>query len=84
MYLQGSGYGAEILSLWSYLIKLPRIGRGRALQGCLGTKLDPEGHRGPDGAMRLLKEQEICRRLQQPLAVSSLGNQAGILRATGT
>ncbi len=86
-YLQNSGYGTELLSLWSYLIERFRAsGEDARLQGCLGNQALVLRATGDlDGAMRLLKEQEaICRRLNDPAGLSrSLGNQALILQDTG-
>ncbi len=87
LYLQGSGYGAELLSLGSTLIERFRASReDSSLQGCLGNQaviLQATGDL--DGAMRLHQEKEaICRRLNDPAGLSrSLGNQAVILQATG-
>ena len=60
MYLQASGYGTELLPLWSDLIESFRAAKDDAcLQGCLGNQALILGSTGDlDGAMRLHKEEE--------------------------
>ncbi len=86
-YLQGSGYGADLLSLWSALIESFRASNDDSrLQACLGNQAVILRATGDlDGAMRLLEEQEaICRRLNDPEGLSrSLDNQAMILMDIG-
>jgi hypothetical protein len=83
LYLQDSGYGAEVLSLWSTLIERFRASREDGhLQGCLGNQATILQATGDlDGAMRLHKEEEaICRRLNDPGGLAaSLANQASLL-----
>ena len=87
LYLQNSGYGTEVLPLWSELIAGFRAaGDLASLQGSLGNQaviLEQTGDL--NGAMRLHEEEEaICRRFNDAAGLSrSLGNQAGILKATG-
>ena len=87
MYLNESGYGTEVLPLWSHLIEVfTAAGDLARLHGSLGNQALILRDTGDlDGAMRLLKEQEmICRRLNDPAGLQAcLGNQAVILQDTG-